>query len=89
MIMRLSYKAIWGTAVFLNFEFKILCDEKYPETIRWETITEILFEICLMEYQVEPNGILMRISNTLLSLWACRILTKNVEVGIYSNVMST
>ena len=38
-----------------------------------------------MESSMELTWILMRISNTPLSLWVCIILTTNTEVIIYSN----
>ena len=41
-----------------------------------------------MEYSMEQNGILMRISNTPLSLLLCKVMTKNVEVVIHRSEMS-
>ena len=55
---------MWGTVMILNLEFNISSVGKYRETFGRETIQGILFEISLMEYRVELNLIIMRISNT-------------------------
>ena len=84
----LSYKVIWGTVVIFNLGFKISSVEKWQETLgRWN-IQWILFELFLVESRVELTSILVRITNTLLYLWVCRILTKSIEVSIYSREIS-
>ena len=50
--------------VILNFESNISSVGKQKEKFGRENIQKISFEICSIEYSVELNGILIRISNT-------------------------
>ena len=64
------------------FLIQVSSVEKEQENFGRETILGISFEICLVEYRVKLNEILMRISNPPLSSWVCIILTNNMELGI-------
>ena len=50
--------------VIMNLEFKISSVDKLWEHFGQETILGILFGICLIEYDVKLNEILMRISKS-------------------------
>ena len=54
----------------VDFEFTIQYEQciGIAGNLRWETIQGILFDILLMEYNIEIYGILIRISNNPLSV---------------------